>query len=330
MATNVVYEQHNVADAERAFLIWQQPMVIWFTGLSASGKSTIAGELDRLLLEHGKPSCILDGNNLRCGLNRDLGFSREDRKENVRRIREVAKLMKQAGLFVLVAAISPYREDRDEVRASLPKNEFIEIYVKATLATCEARDPKDLYEKARSGLIADFTGINSPYEEPLSPELVFDTDEYETPRELAQRVFTVLDQWRRLAPPAEEAWEPSPPPPLEQSSSSSSSSSSSPPGVSYDYEAQRLAQDKADKAADELDDEIAGYIRRAEELKHELEEAEAKRQEAAVIEHLKAAKRPPLPFMSTFTGGACVGALAGAVLAAIALPALKLRFMGLR
>lgn len=145
---------------------------MWFTGLSGAGKSTLSTALEKALYDAGTRSYVLDGDNIRHGLNRDLGFSQEDRKENIRRIGEVAKLFVDAGLFVMTALISPYREDRDRVRSLFDAGEFIEIYVKCPLEECERRDPKGLYHKARSGDIRDFTGISAPYEEPLNPELV--------------------------------------------------------------------------------------------------------------------------------------------------------------
>ena len=150
-------------------------LVLWFTGLSGSGKSTLAHRLEEELHRWGWYTYILDGDNIRHGLNGDLGFSDEDRTENIRRIGEVAKLFVDAGVVVLAAFISPFREDREKVRALFDTDEFYEIYVKCDLETCEARDPKGLYRKARAGQISQFTGIDSPYEEPVSPEFVVDT-----------------------------------------------------------------------------------------------------------------------------------------------------------
>ena len=151
------------------------PAVLWFTGLSGSGKSTLAHLVEEQLFENGWYTYLLDGDNLRHGLNGDLGFSEEDRRENIRRIGEVSRLFTDAGLVVLAAFISPYREDRERVRALFAPREFIEIYVKCDLDTCEKRDPKGLYKKARAGALPDFTGIDSPYQEPPEPELVIDT-----------------------------------------------------------------------------------------------------------------------------------------------------------
>ena len=149
---------------------------MWLTGLSGSGKSTIARELERKLFLLGKRAYVLDGDNIRSGLNSDLGFSPEDRKENIRRIGEVARLFADAGLICVVAFISPYRTDRDTARRLLPEGRFIEVYVNAPLEVCEQRDPKGLYAKARANVLREFTGISSPYEPPRSPELALRTD----------------------------------------------------------------------------------------------------------------------------------------------------------
>jgi adenylylsulfate kinase len=150
--------------------------VLWFTGLSACGKSTIANTVDHLLHSRGVHSFVLDGDNIRHGLNKNLGFSAEDRAENIRRIGEVAKLFADSGVIALTAFISPYRADRDKVRALLQPGEFVEIYVDASLETCEKRDPKGLYKKARAGEIKGFTGIDDPYEAPAKPELTLDSN----------------------------------------------------------------------------------------------------------------------------------------------------------
>ena len=175
-ATNVVWHDHKVERVEREHLLKQKGVVLWFTGLSGSGKSTIANELSYKLHKMGKLSYILDGDNIRHGLNKDLGFSPEDRKENIRRISEVASLFADAGFITITAFISPYRVDRDFCRGLAGEGRFIEIYAKASLDTCEKRDPKGMYKKARAGIIKEFTGISAPYEEPLNPELVIDTD----------------------------------------------------------------------------------------------------------------------------------------------------------
>lgn len=156
-------------------ILGQKGKVIWLTGLSGAGKSTLALALEQKLLEKGRLAYRLDGDMLRTGLNADLGFSKEDRDENIRRIAEVARILVDAGIIALVAAISPYRTLRDFARHRIPENDFIEIYVYADLETCKSRDPKGLYKKALAGEIPDFTGISAPYEEPLSPELLIDT-----------------------------------------------------------------------------------------------------------------------------------------------------------
>ncbi|HUQ71069.1 MAG TPA: adenylyl-sulfate kinase [Planctomycetaceae bacterium] len=175
-ATNVTWHDHTVTKEERAKLNGHKGAVLWFTGLSACGKSTVANTVDHLLHSQGKHSFVLDGDNIRLGLNKNLKFSAEDRAENIRRIGEVAKLFAHAGNFTLTAFISPYKADRDKVRALLGPGEFIEIYVNASLETCEKRDPKGLYKKARAGEIPNFTGISDPYEAPEKPELVLDAD----------------------------------------------------------------------------------------------------------------------------------------------------------
>jgi adenylyl-sulfate kinase len=151
--------------------------VVWLTGLSGSGKSTIAGELERRLLDAGRPVWVLDGDKVREGLCSDLGFSPEHRKENIRRVAEVARLFADAGLICIVAFISPYRADRDRARSLLPAGRFVEVYLSAPVEACERRDPKGLYAKARAGLIKDFTGVSAPYEAPVKPELELRTDE---------------------------------------------------------------------------------------------------------------------------------------------------------
>ncbi len=166
---------HQVTRGDRGAIKGHRPCVLWFTGLSGSGKSTIANAVEQQLNARFRAhTYLLDGDNVRTGLNRGLGFSPADREENIRRIGEVAKLFVDAGLIVLTAFISPYRADRDRVRALLP-GDFIEVYVRCPLDTCEQRDPKGLYRKARAGEIPEFTGISSPYEEPLQPELTLDS-----------------------------------------------------------------------------------------------------------------------------------------------------------
>lgn len=192
-ATNVTWHDHTVTKEERSKLNGHKGAVLWFTGLSACGKSTVANTVDHLLHSQGKHSYVLDGDNIRMGLNKNLKFSAEDRAENIRRIGEVAKLFAHAGNFTLTAFISPYRADRDKVRALLGPGEFIEIYVNASLETCEKRDPKGLYKKARAGEIPNFTGISDPYEAPEHPELVLDAD-HKGIDELANEVIAYLDK----------------------------------------------------------------------------------------------------------------------------------------
>jgi adenylylsulfate kinase len=173
---NLYWHSHSITVKERRESYNYLSCVLWFTGLSASGKSTLANSLCQRLHLMGVKSYVLDGDNIRHGLNKNLGFSPEDRKENIRRIGEVAKLFVDAGLIAMTAFISPYREDRDDVRALLKEGEFIEVFVRCPLDECERRDPKGIYKKARSGEVREFTGISAPYEEPERPEIILDTD----------------------------------------------------------------------------------------------------------------------------------------------------------
>ncbi len=175
-ATNVTWHDHTVSREERHKLKGHCGAVLWFTGLSASGKSTVANTVDHKLHAMGKHTYVLDGDNVRHGLNKDLGFSAEDRAENIRRIGEVAKLFADSGTITTTAFISPYKADRDKVREIMDDGQFVEIFVDASLETCEARDPKGLYKKARAGEIKGFTGIDDPYEAPENAELVLDAD----------------------------------------------------------------------------------------------------------------------------------------------------------
>jgi adenylylsulfate kinase len=175
-ATNVTWHHGEITREQREKMLGQKGAVIWMTGLSASGKSTIAVELERRLMEAGRLAYRLDGDNIRHGLNKNLGFTAEDRAENIRRIGEVAKLFADAGAIVITSFISPYQRDRDAVRAMLSPGEFIEVYVKVSLAGAEGRDPKGLYKKARAGQIKGFTGIDDPYEAPPKAEIVLDTE----------------------------------------------------------------------------------------------------------------------------------------------------------
>lgn len=175
MADNIVWHNHKITRAERSVNKNQKPCLLWFTGLSGSGKSTIANALDVALHKRGYHTFLLDGDNVRHGLCKDLGFSDDDREENIRRVGEVCKLFADAGLIVMSAFISPFTSDRRMVRKLFPAGEFIEVFMDTPLATCEERDPKGLYQKARSGQIKHFTGIDSPYEIPSHPELRLDT-----------------------------------------------------------------------------------------------------------------------------------------------------------
>ncbi|QEY65413.1 adenylyl-sulfate kinase [Metapseudomonas lalkuanensis] len=171
----IVWHQGNVTRQEREGLLQQVGVTIWLTGLSASGKSTLAFALERRLLSAGRACFTLDGDNVRHGLNRNLGFSIQDRSENIRRVAEVARLMNEAGLIVVVALISPLRADRLMAKEIIGAEFFKEVYVSTPLEACEARDPKGLYGKARAGELAEFTGISSPYESPSSPDLIINT-----------------------------------------------------------------------------------------------------------------------------------------------------------
>ena len=174
-ATNIVWHQGAITREDRQQLNGHRGCTVWLTGLSGSGKSTIAVELEKRLLERGVRTYILDGDNVRHGLNKNLGFSPEDRTENIRRIGEVAKLFSDAGLVALTAFISPYRADRDQVRAIMQPGDFIEVFVDCPVEVCEQRDVKGLYKKARAGEIKEFTGISAPYEAPSKPEMVIET-----------------------------------------------------------------------------------------------------------------------------------------------------------
>lgn len=191
MLTAIQWHEHKVNRQSRAQQKGQKPCVLWFTGLSGAGKSTLANLVEQCLYAHGYHSFLLDGDNVRHGLNKDLGFSDKDRVENIRRIGEVAKLMTDSGLIVLSAFISPFRKDRELVRSLFADNEFLEVYVDAPLQVCEQRDPKGLYRKARAGEIKQFTGIDSAYESPQSPEMHIRTHEYSA-AQCAERVVQQL------------------------------------------------------------------------------------------------------------------------------------------
>lgn len=193
-ATNVHWHEGEITRADRHELLGQRGATLWFTGLSASGKSTIAVALEKELVSRGKLAYRLDGDNIRHGINKNLGFSAEDRKENIRRIGEIAKLFVDAGVIVLTSFISPYREDRETVRRLHGQSEmqFIEVFVDCSLEEAERRDPKGLYKKARAGEIRNFTGIDDPYEAPQAPELVLKSDRM-TLEEEVQTLLALLE-----------------------------------------------------------------------------------------------------------------------------------------
>jgi adenylylsulfate kinase len=192
-SSNVVWHAAAVTRQDRERLFGHRGAVLWFTGLSGSGKSTVAHEVENRLHGMGCHTYVLDGDNVRHGLNGDLGFSAEDRQENIRRLAELVKLFSDAGVIVLAAFISPFRADRERARKLLPKGAFFEVYCRCGLAACEERDPKSLYKKARAGEIAEFTGISSPYEEPEHPEIIIDTDKHPV-EECADMIIARLRQ----------------------------------------------------------------------------------------------------------------------------------------
>lgn len=173
-STNIVWQKTNVSRVDREKLLNQKGVLVWFTGLSGSGKSTVATMLEKKLYDMGKLTYLLDGDNVRHGLNSDLGFSKEDRIENIRRIAEISKLFVDSGIITITTFISPFIKDREAVR-NLVKEDFIEVYVDCPIEVCEKRDPKGIYKKARKGEIKDFTGIDSPYESPVNPEISVQT-----------------------------------------------------------------------------------------------------------------------------------------------------------
>lgn len=177
-SSNIVWHEQSLTKELRRKQNGHNSFVLWFTGLSGSGKSTVANAVAKRLFDEGIKNYVLDGDNVRHGLNKDLGFSEEDRKENIRRIGEVSKLFVDGGQVVLTAFISPFAADRELVRNLLEDDEFVEVYIKCPIEECEKRDPKGLYVKARQGIIRDFTGIDSPYEEPVNPELTIETNAY--------------------------------------------------------------------------------------------------------------------------------------------------------
>ncbi|MGH7501723.1 MAG: adenylyl-sulfate kinase [Longimicrobiales bacterium] len=198
---NIFWHDGEITRADRERVQGHRGVTLWFTGLSASGKSTLARALEAALFERGSRCYVLDGDNVRHGLNRDLGFSPEDRTENIRRIGEVAKLFTEFGAITLTAFISPYRADRDAVRALMADGDFVEVLVECALEVCEERDPKGLYRKARAGKIPEFTGISAPYEAPESPELVVRTDRL-TLEESVEQLVRYLEANGYLTPVA--------------------------------------------------------------------------------------------------------------------------------
>ena len=194
-ATNITWHEGHVTRDERAALLKQKGATLWFTGLSGSGKSTIAFTLEHALVQRGRLAYVLDGDNIRHGLNKNLGFSAADREENIRRIGEVAKLFADCGVITMTSFISPYRKDRDIVRAlhDAGKLPFIEVHVATPIETCEQRDPKGLYKKARAGQLKNFTGIDDPYEAPLQPEITLDATST-SPQEAAVQLMNYLEK----------------------------------------------------------------------------------------------------------------------------------------
>jgi adenylyl-sulfate kinase len=193
----VVPQAGKISNAERASLLGQRPVTVWLTGLSGAGKTTLAIELDKALMEAKRPCFMLDGDAVRAGLSRDLGFGPDDRHENIRRIAEVARLMNDAGLIVISAFISPYRADREMARQVIGAERFFEVFVDAPLEVCERRDPKGLYRQARRGEIADFTGVSAPYEPPTAPALALDTARRSVEQCARELLHKVLPQTSR-------------------------------------------------------------------------------------------------------------------------------------
>ena len=194
MAENITWQSSLVEEDERSRCMGQRGCVVWLTGLSGSGKSTIARGLEQALIRHGHPAYVLDGDNVRHGLNSDLGFLPEDRTENIRRIGEVAALFADAGMIAVTAFISPYRVDRERARRSAGSLPFLEVFLDVPVAVCEARDPKGLYKKARAGQISDFTGIDAPYEAPVAAEVVLRTHECTVEQEIERLVQELHDR----------------------------------------------------------------------------------------------------------------------------------------
>lgn len=196
-ATNITWHEGHVSRAEREKLLKQKGVLLWFTGLSGSGKSTIAYTLEHALVQRGHLCYVLDGDNIRHGLNKNLGFSAEDRAENIRRIGEVGKLFVDAGLITMTSFISPYRADRDTARATVGEGNFFEIHCATPIEVCEQRDPKGLYKKARAGELKGFTGVDDPYEAPLKPELILDAGKV-SPQEAAVTLVELLEKHGKI------------------------------------------------------------------------------------------------------------------------------------
>ncbi len=190
-SSNIVKQHYKISQLNRLALLKQKPVIVWLTGLSGSGKSTIADGLEQLLFEKGFKTYLLDGDNIRHGLNKNIDFSEEGRKENIRRIGEVAKLFLDAGIIVITAFISPFKEDRNTVRGLVSDGEFVEVFVDCPLEVCEQRDVKGLYAKARRGEIPNFTGISSPFEAPEKPEVRVHSDQL-TIDECIDKIYSVI------------------------------------------------------------------------------------------------------------------------------------------
>lgn len=198
-STHITWHDGQIGRREREALLKQRGATIWLTGLSASGKSTLAVATEAALVERGHLAYVLDGDNVRHGLNRNLGFSPDDRTENIRRIGEVARLFTETGVIVFTSFISPYRADRDAARALFDGGDFIEVHLDASVETCESRDPKGLYKKARAGEIPEFTGVSAPYEPPENPELVLDTGSLSVDQSVS-RIIEYLEEKGYLSP----------------------------------------------------------------------------------------------------------------------------------
>jgi len=198
-STHITWHDGRIGRRERQTLLKQRGATIWLTGLSGSGKSTLAVTAEAALVERGHLAYVLDGDNVRHGLNRNLGFSPDDRTENIRRIGEVARLFTETGVIVFTSFISPYRADRDAARALFDGGDFIEVHLDASVETCESRDPKGLYKKARAGEIPEFTGVSAPYEPPENPELVLDTSSLSVEQSVS-RIIEYLEEKGYLSP----------------------------------------------------------------------------------------------------------------------------------